>query len=107
MRACGFEVLDLLEIRAPDDLAELRGRRACGPRFGEEVVCGADLAGPQDGPILTCPLKLAFRLSPKLIPSGVGDELKQAAVWIAEVDAGSVATSSGSRHRTRLHFDAV
>ena len=55
-------MLDLIEIRAPDALAELRGRRACGPRLGEEVACGADLAGPQDGPILTCTFKLALPL---------------------------------------------
>ena len=49
---------------------------------------------------MTPPVRLSLRLSPKLIPSGVGNELKQAAVWVAEVDAGSVATSLSSGGRS-------
>ena len=36
LRATGFEVLDLLEIRAPDDLAELRGDGLVDPDWARK-----------------------------------------------------------------------
>src|SRR5215218_2852714 len=47
------------------------------------------------------------RLCPRLISSGVGDELQQAAIGVPEVDAGSIGSRARPRHWTGLHFDAV
>jgi hypothetical protein len=45
LRASGFEVLDLLEIRAPDDLTELRGDGLVDPdwarKWPAEQICGS------------------------------------------------------------------
>ena len=42
LRASGFEVLDLIEIRAPDDLVELRAT-GLWIQIGQGMACGADL----------------------------------------------------------------
>ena len=62
MRACGFEVLDLIEIRAPDALAELRGRRLVDPDWARKWPAEQIWRVRKMDRNLTCPFKLALPL---------------------------------------------